>query len=103
MEKTAMAAGDQNQQRPGMPPALIDALGFGAATLTTICWLPQAWRTIRTRDTSGISLWAQSLFATGILLWLLYGLLIASWPLIGANAVSLALVLVILSMKLRYG
>lgn len=86
-----------------MSPFVTEALGFAAASLTTVCWLPQAWRTIRTRDTRAISLWAQALFAAGILLWLIYGLLIMSWPLIGANAVTLCLVLIILSMKLRYG
>jgi MtN3 and saliva related transmembrane protein len=92
-----------NRRRARMSTAAIEALGFCAALLTTFCWLPQAWQTIRTRDTSGISLWTQALFATGIVLWLIYGVLIASWPLIGANTVTLALVLVILTMKLRYG
>lgn len=86
-----------------MPQHLTDALGFAAASLTTLCWLPQAWRTIRTRDTRAISLWAQALFATGLLLWLLYGIMIVSWPLIGANALTLCLVLIILAMKLRHG
>ena len=67
-----------------MQTALIETLGFAAATLTTLCWLPQAVQTIRTRDTRAISLWTQAMFASGIVLWLLYGLLIASWPLIGA-------------------
>ncbi len=78
-------------------------LGFAAATLTTLCWLPQAVQTIPTRDTRAISLWTQAMFASGIVLWLVYGLLIASWPLISANAISLCLVSVILAMKLRHG
>ena len=86
-----------------MPPASIEFLGFSAAALTTLCWVPQALQTIRTRDTSGISLWTQSLFALGIMLLLIYGVLLMSWPLISANAVSLLLVLVILTMKLRHG
>jgi MtN3 and saliva related transmembrane protein len=86
-----------------MPSAMTELLGFTAATLTTICWIPQAWRTIRTRDTRAISLWTQAIFALGIALWLVYGLLLASWPLIGANAVSFVLVSVILVMKLRHG
>lgn len=102
--KPAMSAGIARIARKAlMSTALIEALGFCAATLTTLCWLPQAWHTIRTRDTSGISLWTQALFATGIVLWLIYGMLIGSWPLIGANIVTLALVLVILTMKVRYG
>jgi MtN3 and saliva related transmembrane protein len=86
-----------------MPLATTELLGFAAAVLTTLCWVPQAWRTIRTRDTRAISLWTQVFFALGIVLWLAYGLLLMSWPLIGANAVTLLLVLAILSMKLRYG
>jgi MtN3 and saliva related transmembrane protein len=86
-----------------MPVATTEMLGFAAAALTTLCWLPQAWHTIRTRDTRAISLWTQVFFALGIVLWLVYGVLLMSWPLIGANSVTLLLVLVILSMKLRYG
>jgi len=84
-------------------PAFIDILGTIAATLTTLCWVPQAWRTIRTRETRAISLWTQSVFTFGIALWLVYGVLIQSWPLIGANAISLVLVGLILAMKIRYG
>ena len=32
-------------------PLAVELLGFAAATLTSLCWLPQAWRTLRTRDT----------------------------------------------------
>jgi len=86
-----------------MSPAAIELLGFAAATLTSLCWLPQAWRTIRTRDTRAISLWTQGLFAAGTALWLSYGIQILSWPVIAANALTLLLVLIILTMKLRFG
>jgi MtN3 and saliva related transmembrane protein len=86
-----------------MSPTAVETLGFVAAALTSLCWLPQAWRTIRTRDTRAISLWTQSLFAAGTALWLSYGLQIGSWPVIAANAVTLMLVLVIVTMKLRFG
>ena len=86
-----------------MPPLLIETIGAAAALLTTFCWVPQALRTIRLRDTRAISLPSQLAFAAGLALWLGYGCLIASWPLIGANALSLALVSVIVATKLRYG
>ena len=86
-----------------MHPAFIETLGFAAALLSTLGWVPQAWRTIKTRDTRAISLWTQAILATAVALWLVYGLLIGSWPLIGANLVTLVLVLTILTMKLRYG
>ncbi|SIQ30965.1 MULTISPECIES: SemiSWEET transporter [unclassified Bosea (in: a-proteobacteria)] len=86
-----------------MPAAPVELIGFAAATLTSLCWLPQAWRTIRTRDTRAISLWTQVLFACGVVLWLAYGVLIVSWPVIAANAMTLTLVLAIIGMKLRFG
>ena len=86
-----------------MTPAAVETIGSAAALLTTLCWVPQAVRTIRTRDTRAISLSAQAAFSLGLALWLLYGLLIGSWPLVAANAVSLGLVSVILGLKLRYG
>ncbi len=86
-----------------MSPTAVETLGFVAAALTSLCWLPQAWRTIRTRDTRAISLWTQSLFAAGTALWLTYGLQIGSWPVIVANALTLALVLLIVTMKVRFG
>lgn len=80
-----------------------DLIGYLAAGLTTLSFLPQALHTFRTRDVSGISLGMYSMFTTGVALWLVYGLLLGSWPLIAANSVTLTLALAILVMKLRYG
>ena len=79
----------------------IDALGYAAAALTTAAFLPQAWLTFRTRDVSGISLAMYSAFTVGIALWLAYGVLLQAWPIVIANAVTLALAASILTMKLR--
>ncbi len=84
-------------------PAVIETLGFVAAICTTLAWVPQALKTIRTRDTRSISLWMQALMTLGIFLWLVYGVLIMAWPLIGANIVTLGLVATILVLKIRYG
>jgi MtN3 and saliva related transmembrane protein len=80
-----------------------DLIGFGAAFLTTASFVPQAWLTFRTRDVSGISLGMYSVFTVGVALWLLYGLSLGAWSVVVANAVTLALALSILVMKLRYG
>lgn len=79
-----------------------ELIGYLAASLTTLAFLPQALHTFRTRDVSGISLGMYGLFTTGVALWLVYGLLLGAWPIIVANAVTLALALAILVMKLRY-
>lgn len=86
-----------------MSPQTIELIGSAAAIITTLCWVPQAIKVIRTRETAAISLLMYLLLAVGISLWLVYGLLIGSMPLIGANAVTIVLVLIILAMKLRYG
>ncbi len=79
-----------------------DFIGYVAASLTTLSFLPQALHTFRTRDVRGISLGMYTLFAAGVALWLVYGLLLGAWPIVAANAVTLALALAILVMKLRF-
>ena len=81
----------------------IDAIGTAAAVLTTASFVPQAWHSFKTRDVSGISLGMYSAFTLGVALWLLYGVLLQSWPLMIANSVTLLLAAAILSMKLRFG
>ncbi len=81
---------------------LTDLIGTLAAVLTTASFLPQAWHTFRTKDVSGISLGMYSVFTVGVACWLIYGLLLAAWPVVIANAITLALASTILAMKLRY-
>jgi MtN3 and saliva related transmembrane protein len=81
----------------------IDAIGSVAAVLTTASFAPQAWHSFKTRDVSGISLGMYSVFTLGVALWLLYGVLLWSWPLMIANSVTLLLAAAILGMKLRFG
>ena len=80
-----------------------ELIGYLAACLTTCSFVPQALHTFRTRDVSGISLGMYSVFTAGVALWLVYGLALAAWPIVAANAVTLALAGTILCMKLRYG
>lgn len=79
-----------------------DWVGYAAACLTTCSFVPQAWLTFRTRDVSGISLGMYSVFTAGVALWLAYGWLVGAWPVVLANAVTLALACAILVMKLRF-
>jgi MtN3 and saliva related transmembrane protein len=79
-----------------------ELLGYMAAALTTLSFVPQAWHTFRTRDVSGISLGMYCVFTLGVSLWLLYGLMLGAWPIVLANAITLGLAFVILLMKLRY-
>lgn len=82
---------------------LHDLIGSLAACLTTASFIPQAWKTFRSRDVSGISLGMYSLFTAGVALWLVYGLLLMAWPIIIANVITTSLAMAILVMKLRFG
>jgi MtN3 and saliva related transmembrane protein len=86
-----------------MNAGLIDLIGSVAAVLTTVSFVPQVWHSLKTRDVSGISLGMYSAFTIGVALWLVYGLLLWSWPLIIANSITLALAATILGLKLRFG
>ena len=85
-----------------LEPHQIEIIGYCAAFLTTIAFLPQAIRSWRTKDLSGISLGMYSLFTVGVGLWLIYGLIIEKWPLIMATALTFVLALSILLLKLRH-
>ena len=81
----------------------VEVLGYLAACLTTMSFAPQAWLIFRTRNVDGISLGMYGAMTTGVVLWLAYGVLIRSWPLVAANVVTLSLVGAILAMKLVLG
>jgi MtN3 and saliva related transmembrane protein len=78
-------------------------VGYVAATLTTFAFVPQAVKTLRTRDTRAISLGMYVVFAIGLCFWLAYGIVLGSWPIILSNIITLALALVILALKIRHG
>ena len=78
----------------------IPLAGYPAAFLTTVAFVPQAWKSWRTRDLSGISLPMYALFTAGVALWLLYGMAIRSTPIIAANTVTLLLASLVLWLKI---
>ena len=86
-----------------LPVPGMELMGYLAAACTTLSFVPQAVKTIRTRDTSGISLWMYVVFTFGIACWFGYGLYLMSWPMILSNAVTFVLSSTILGMKLKYG
>lgn len=77
-------------------------IGWIAAVLTTFSFLPQAVKTVKDKNTSGISLSMYSMFTVGVFLWLVYGLFIKDTPLVLANLVTLIFACIILTMKIKY-
>ena len=82
--------------------ALLETLGFIAAILTTLSFLPQALRIRRLGSADDVSLTMYLMMVTGQGLWLIYGIVIMSPSMIGANVVSMSFVIWVLVMKLRH-
>ena len=78
-------------------------LGYIAAFLTTVSFVPQAAHIIRSKHTRSISMPMYLTFTTGVAFWLGYGVVLGSWPMIVANVVTLVLAATILALKFRYG
>jgi len=83
--------------------ALVHLIGAAGAVLTTLCWVPQAIKIIRERETRAISLTGTVLSVVGVGLWLVYGFAIADAPLIGSSVITLAMTTIILALKIRHG
>ena len=81
----------------------IEYIGLAAGTLTTAAYLPQVWKTWRTKAVEHISLVMYTSMSLGVLLWLVYGVLIKAPAVIVANGLCLALVICMLRMKIIYG
>ncbi|HSH53437.1 MAG TPA: SemiSWEET transporter [Methylotenera sp.] len=82
--------------------AVADLIGSIAAFLTTTAFMPQAYHSWKTRDVSGISLPMYSMFSLGVACWLIYGMMISSWPIIVANSITLVLACAVLYLKLKH-
>lgn len=81
---------------------LNDSIGSVAASLTTLSFVPQVWQVWKSKHAQDISLGMYSLFTLGVALWLVYGVLVTSWPIIIANSITVVLAGAVLVMKLRF-
>ena len=80
-----------------------DLIGAVAGTLSTIAFVPQAWRIWKTRSARDLSLPMYLIFTSGVALWFVYGLLLGAVPIIVCNGLTLVLAGTVLAMKLRFG
>lgn len=81
-----------------MPHELIGSI---AGILTTLAFVPQVVRTWRTGSAASLSSGMLTMFSVGVTLWIVYGLALGSPSILLANAVTLALALTLLVLKLR--
>jgi MtN3 and saliva related transmembrane protein len=81
----------------------METIVSSAATLTTAAFVPQAYKIIRSRETAGVSLLMHVVFAAGVAFWFALGVMLWNWPMMIANALTFALTVIIITMKLYYG
>tara|TARA_Y100001978_G_C23600611_1_gene388551 strand:+ start:288 stop:554 length:267 start_codon:yes stop_codon:yes gene_type:complete len=80
----------------------IEFFGYFAAILTTLAFIPQLLKTLKTKTAEDVSLATLLMFLTGVLAWIIYGIQISSMPILIANAVTFLLNFLILVFKLIY-
>ena len=80
----------------------IDLFGFLAALLTTIAFLPQLYKTWKTKSADDVSLVMLILFILGLIFWIIYGLKINSIPILVANIITFFFNFSILILKITY-
>jgi len=80
---------------------MVTIVGLAAAVLSTISFLPQAIKTIKTKHTEDLSLGMYSIYSLGVVLWLAYGIMLNKLPIILANVVTLTFTIVILVQIIR--
>lgn len=81
---------------------LTDAIGYLAGALTTFAFVPQALKIYTSKSGKDVSARMLLIFSTGLILWLIYGIMIGSLPVILANIVTLILSGTIVALKIRY-
>lgn len=79
-----------------------EIIGSIAGILTTVCYMPQVWHCYKSKQVAGISLGMYVVLTVGIGLWLVYGAMIGSWPMVVANSITLTMILMIMMMRVRY-
>lgn len=85
-----------------MNAILAEVVGYLAAVLTTAAYVPQALKTIKTKQTKDISLYMYLLMFSGVSAWLAYGIYLKSLPMLMANSITLLLLTTIIALKIRF-
>ena len=80
----------------------IEFFGYFAAVLTTLAFIPQLIKTLKTKKAEDVSLTTLIMFLTGVAAWIIYGIQISSKPILIANAITFLLNFLILVFKLIY-
>lgn len=82
--------------------SLESIIGFVAAASTTVSFIPQAIKTIKTRQTKDISLLMYALLTFGVLMWTIYGIMVNDLPVLLANGITIIFAAIVLVLKIKH-
>ena len=86
-----------------IPTWIVNAIGVAAGLCSIVSFIPQILKIWHERDASGVSLRMFLVTSTAFLLWMIFGALQSSWPLIAANATCLILAMTIVGLRVHFG
>ena len=78
-------------------------IGTLAAIITTAAFIPQVWKAYHSKRTQDLSHYMLYIFLVGLVLWMVYGIMTNSLPIILANTVTLFLAIFLLYLKIKHG
>ena len=85
------------------PELIINIVGVAAGLCSMVSFVPQIGKILKTKSAEGVSLKMFSVTVTAFILWTIYGVLLASWPIATSNAICLCLALTIVALRLKFG
>jgi MtN3 and saliva related transmembrane protein len=80
---------------------MFELIGIAAATLTTLSFMPQVLKTIKSKDTESISFYMYLMFVSGVFCWIIYGFFLNNYQIITANIITFILAGIVLMMKIK--
>jgi MtN3 and saliva related transmembrane protein len=85
------------------PELIINTVGVAAGLCSMVSFVPQIGKILKTKSAEGVSLKMFSVTVTAFVLWTIYGVLLASWPIAASNAICLCLALTVVALRLKFG
>ena len=82
---------------------MLNVIGTAAGLCSMASFVPQIVKIVREREASAVSLRMYMVTVTGFSLWIAYGVMLMSWPIMVTNSVCLVLTATILALRLKFG
>ncbi len=82
---------------------LFEGIGYLGGLALSVSFIPQAWKTFKTKDVAGLSLGMYSIYNLGVLCWIIYGFYLRSVQMVLFNSICICFSFPVLLMVIKYG